>query len=78
MSGENSSTGTFLGLLEDSFPESYLRDKLRANVLLKQYFLEVDLQHVGLFNEELAHAIQEQPGEIMLLASLRPTMISFW
>ena len=41
------------------------RDKLRANLLLKQYYLEVDLQHVVLYNEEMAHAIQERPGEIM-------------
>jgi DNA replication licensing factor MCM5 len=50
--------------------EFVYRDALRANLLLKQYLLEVDLQHVGLFNEELAHAIQEQPGEIMPLVSV--------
>ena len=43
----------------------YLSDKLRANLLLKQYFLEVELQHVVLYNEEMAHAIQEQPAEIV-------------
>ncbi|TDL28779.1 ATP dependent DNA helicase [Rickenella mellea] len=47
--------------------EFIYRDKLRANVLLKQFYLEVDLQHIGLFNEELAHTIQDQPGEIMPL-----------
>lgn len=41
------------------------RDKLRANILLKQHQLEVDLRHIGLFNDELAHAIQERPGEIL-------------
>ncbi|PAV21848.1 MCM-domain-containing [Pyrrhoderma noxium] len=45
--------------------EFIYRDKLRANLLLKQYYLEVDLQHVVLYNEEMAHAIQERPGEIM-------------
>ncbi|EJD04350.1 MCM-domain-containing protein [Fomitiporia mediterranea MF3/22] len=45
--------------------EFIYRDNLRTNLLLKQYFLEVDLQHVGLFNEELAHAIQERPSEVM-------------
>ncbi|KAL5535173.1 MCM5 [Sanghuangporus sanghuang] len=45
--------------------EFIYRDKLRANLLLKQYYLEVDLQHVALYNEELAHAIQETPSEIM-------------
>ncbi|KAI0803154.1 ATP dependent DNA helicase [Irpex lacteus] len=43
------------------------RDKLRANLLLKQHQLEVDLRHIGLFNDELAHAIQERPAEILPL-----------
>ncbi|KAH9911436.1 ATP dependent DNA helicase [Epithele typhae] len=43
------------------------RDKLRANLLLKQHQIEVDLRHVGLYNDEMAHAIQEQPGEILPL-----------
>ncbi|KLO20460.1 MCM-domain-containing protein [Schizopora paradoxa] len=47
--------------------EFIYRDKLRANLLLRQYYLEVELQHVGLFNEELAHGIQDRPGEIMPL-----------
>ncbi|KAL7285743.1 hypothetical protein ACG7TL_000850 [Trametes sanguinea] len=44
------------------------RDKLRANLLLKQHQVEVDLRHVGLYNDELAHAIQERPGEILPLS----------
>ncbi|GJE87730.1 MCM family DNA replication licensing factor [Phanerochaete sordida] len=47
--------------------EFIYRDKLRANLLLKQHQLEVDLRHVGLFNDELAHAIQERPAEILPL-----------
>ncbi|KAI0670194.1 ATP dependent DNA helicase [Trametes maxima] len=43
------------------------RDKLRANLLLKQHQVEVDLRHVGLYNDELAHAIQEKPGEVLPL-----------
>lgn len=42
-------------------------DKLRANILLKQYFLEVDLRHVGLYNDELAHAIQDRPTDVLPL-----------
>ena len=34
---------------------------------MKQHQVEVDLRHVGLYNDELAHAIQEQPGEILPL-----------
>jgi hypothetical protein len=44
-----------------------LRDKLRGNLLLKQHQLEVDLRHVGLYNDELAHAIQDKPAEILPL-----------
>lgn len=47
----------------------YTSDKLRANLLLKQYFLEVDLRHVGLYNDELAHAIQDRPTEVLPLVS---------
>ncbi|KAH8835924.1 MCM-domain-containing protein [Flagelloscypha sp. PMI_526] len=47
--------------------EFIYRDKLRANVLLKQHFLEIDLRHLGLYNEELAHEIQDKPAEILLL-----------
>ncbi|KAF8329815.1 MCM2/3/5 family-domain-containing protein [Cantharellus anzutake] len=43
------------------------RDQLRANVILKQYLLDVDLRHVGLFHEELGHAIQVHPGVLVPL-----------
>ncbi|KAG6820761.1 hypothetical protein H0H93_012025 [Arthromyces matolae] len=43
------------------------RDQLRGNLLLKQYLLEVDLRHISLFNDELAHAIQDKPAEILPL-----------
>lgn len=45
-------------------------DLLRANVLLKQYVLEVDLTHVSRFHEELAAAIQDRPGEVLPLVCL--------
>lgn len=46
------------------------RDKLRANLLLKQHLLEVDLRHVSLYNDELAHAIQDRPADILPLVCL--------
>lgn len=49
--------------------EYALRDKLRANLLLKQHQVEVDLRHVGLYNDELAHVIQERPADILPLVS---------
>ncbi|KAJ8514928.1 hypothetical protein ONZ45_g7590 [Pleurotus djamor] len=47
--------------------EFIYRDKLRANLLLKQYLLEVDLRHISLYNDELAHAIQDRPADILPL-----------
>jgi MCM N-terminal domain len=43
------------------------RDKLRANLLLKHYQLDVDLRHVSLYNDELAHLIQNKPADILPL-----------
>jgi DNA replication licensing factor MCM5 len=45
------------------------RDKLRANLLLKQFHLEVDLRHVALYNDDLAHAIQDRPGDVLPIVS---------
>ncbi|KAG6910571.1 hypothetical protein DXG01_009521 [Tephrocybe rancida] len=47
--------------------EFIYRDKLRGNLLLKQHLLEVDLRHISLFNDELAHAIQDKPAEVLPL-----------
>ena len=44
-------------------------DILRGNLLLKQYQLEVDLRHISLYNDELAHAIQDRPADILPLVS---------
>jgi hypothetical protein len=48
----------------------YYRDKLRGNLLLKQHQLEVDLRHVGLYNDELAHAIQDRPADVLPLVGV--------
>ncbi|KAG8932188.1 minichromosome maintenance protein 5 [Tulasnella sp. 418] len=47
--------------------EFIYRDRLRANLLLKHYQLEVDLHHVSLFNSSLADAILKRPADIMPL-----------
>lgn len=44
---------------------TFISDRLRANVLLKQYVLEVDLDDVRLFHESVADAIANHPGEVM-------------
>jgi DNA replication licensing factor MCM5 len=55
--------------LEESLMTRARRDTLRANLLLKQHQLEVDLRHVGLYNDELAHSIQDAPADILPLVS---------
>ena len=36
-------------------------------MLLKHYQLDVDLRHVSLYNDELAHLIQNKPADILPL-----------
>ncbi|KDN47328.1 MCM-domain-containing protein [Tilletiaria anomala UBC 951] len=43
------------------------RDRLRANLLAKQYMVEVQLEHVQLWNATLAQNMREKPGEILPL-----------
>jgi len=74
---ESSSTGVSGPLwipLAVSHNSPHISDKLRANLLLKQYFMEVDLRHVGLYNDELAHAIQDRPTDVLPLVSRLPAV----
>ncbi|EPE33762.1 Nucleic acid-binding protein [Glarea lozoyensis ATCC 20868] len=43
------------------------RDQIRENVLLKQYYCDVDVGHLISFNEELAHRLTTEPAEIIPL-----------
>ena len=45
------------------------RDRLRANLLAKQNVLEVAIEHVALWNQNLAQTLVEQPGDILPLVS---------
>ncbi|CAA7258757.1 unnamed protein product [Cyclocybe aegerita] len=56
--------------------EFIYRDKLRGNILLKQHLLEVDLRHVSLYNDELAHAIQDRPAEVLSLFENAATKVA--
>jgi DNA replication licensing factor MCM5 len=53
------------------------RDKLRANLLLKQRILEVDLRHLSLYNDELAHAIQDTPAVTIPLVRENRAVLMF-
>ncbi|KAG0140786.1 hypothetical protein CROQUDRAFT_83949 [Cronartium quercuum f. sp. fusiforme G11] len=50
--------------LGDSF---IYRDRLRTNLLAKVYALEVEMQHLIVYDEELAHSITNSPGDILPL-----------
>ncbi|KAL1987602.1 hypothetical protein VTN96DRAFT_3202 [Rasamsonia emersonii] len=43
------------------------RDQLRQNVLVKQYYCDVDIAHLISYNEELAHKLTTEPAEIIPL-----------
>ncbi|KAI9889909.1 MAG: minichromosome maintenance protein 5 [Vezdaea aestivalis] len=43
------------------------RDQIRENVLVKQYYCDVDVAHLISFNEELAHKLTTAPSDIIPL-----------
>lgn len=49
--------------------DSFKRDQIRQNVLIKQYYCDVDIAHLISYNEELAHKLTTQPAEIIPLVS---------
>jgi len=51
------------------------RDQLRENVLVKQYYLDVDIAHLISFTEETAHKLNTEPAEIIPLVCLKRTLI---
>lgn len=44
-------------------------DQIRENVLLKQYYCDVNVGHLISFDEELAHRLVTEPTEIIPLVS---------
>lgn len=44
-----------------------IRDQIRENVLVKQYYCDVDIAHLISYNEELAHKLQTQPADTIPL-----------
>ncbi|CAH7669033.1 minichromosome maintenance protein 5 [Phakopsora pachyrhizi] len=51
--------------------ESFIyRDRLRINLLAKVYALEIEMQHLIAYDEELAHSITNAPAEILPLFEL--------
>lgn len=46
------------------------RDQIRENVLVKQYYCDIDIAHLISYDEELAHKLQQDPAEVIPLVSL--------
>lgn len=49
------------------------RDQIRENVLVKQYYCDIDIAHLISYDEELAHKLQQDPAEVLPLVGLSPT-----
>ncbi|WFD23597.1 DNA helicase [Malassezia equina] len=47
--------------------EYIYRDRLRSNLLVKQYVLDVQLEHVQMWSPALAQGLRETPAEILAL-----------
>jgi hypothetical protein len=45
------------------------RDQLRQNVLVKQYYCDIDIAHLISYNEELAHKLTTEPADLIPLVS---------
>ncbi|GKZ26231.1 minichromosome maintenance protein 5 [Aspergillus brasiliensis] len=43
------------------------RDQLRQNVLVKQYYCDIDIAHLISYNEELAHKLTTEPADLIPL-----------
>jgi DNA replication licensing factor MCM5 len=48
---------------------SYNSDQLRQNALVKQFYCDIDIAHLISYNEELAHKLTTEPGEMIPLVS---------
>ena len=46
---------------------SLIRDQIRENAIVKQYYCDVDIAHLISYNEELAHKLTTQPADIIPL-----------
>lgn len=65
-----SSTGSKIPSRLRSRINNHTRDQIRQNVLIKQYYCDVDIAHLISYNEELAHKLTTQPAEIIPLVRI--------
>ena len=52
------------------------RDQIRENVLVKQYYCDIDIAHLISYDEELAHKLQQDPAEVLPLVCLTAPFIT--
>ena len=66
----HSSTGRHLRLGGHWYDSDFHpRDQIRENVLVKQFYCDVDVSHLISYNEELAHRLQTQPADVIPLVT---------
>jgi DNA replication licensing factor MCM5 len=41
------------------------RDQIRENVLVKQYYCDIDIAHLIVYNDELAQNLTQNPAEVI-------------
>jgi DNA replication licensing factor MCM5 len=41
------------------------RDQIRENVLVKQYYCDIDIAHLISYDEELAHRLNTEPADMI-------------
>ncbi|GFF35104.1 DNA replication licensing factor mcm5 [Aspergillus udagawae] len=68
----NLTTHLFTGILPDGHgnlvqTNRVYSDQLRQNVLVKQYYCDIDIAHLISYNEELAHKLTTEPADIIPL-----------
>ncbi|MCJ1310381.1 minichromosome maintenance protein 5 [Agyrium rufum] len=55
-------------ILEFRLDNAYIyRDQIRQNVLIRQYYCDVDVAHLISYDEELANKLRSEPGEVIPL-----------
>ena len=52
------------------------RDQIRENVLVKQYYCDIDIAHLISYDEELAHKLQQDPAEVLPLVCLTTPFVN--
>lgn len=47
------------------------RDQIRQNVLMNEYYCDVDIAHLISYNEEIAHRLTTEPAVVVPIVSIQ-------